>query len=227
MILLLVGQGWSSCEPETAARQFGKKGLLNESVPAANPYLRKDDPEFVELVNRTLSDPSLFCVVKYLDSTRSGYVLKQSQALEEDLAQGWLVTHRGRCGQCSTLQDLAVYLARDLTAPVRECGLRHFYSEGATLECIRRLGFSEGCARVWLYNTLNTKRECLRPCLWSTLTREPNVRNGSLNPCLQCDEDKSGPFFKFASGRTRRNSGIHSEIDRPQDEIYEMAQCYY
>lgn len=41
--------------------------------------------------------------------------------------------------------------------------------------------------------------------------------DGHLNPCLQCDEDKSGTLFKYYSGRTRRNSGIKSEIDRPED----------
>ena len=51
--------------------------------------------------------------------------------------------------------------------------------------------------------------------------------DGKLNACLQCDEDKSGPVFKFFAGRTRRNSGIKSEIDRPEDQVYNMTQCYY
>lgn len=46
--------------------------------------------------------------------------------------------------------------------------------------------------------------------------------DGSLNSCLQCDEDESGPVFKYYSGRTRRNSGIESEIPRPSDSIYPM-----
>lgn len=36
-----------------------------------------------------------------------------------------------------------------------------------------------------------------------------------LNPCIQCDECKSGPMFQFVSGRQRRNSGVRSGIDRP------------
>ena len=36
-----------------------------------------------------------------------------------------------------------------------------------------------------------------------------------LNACLQCDECKSGPKFKKIAGRTRRNSGIRSAIERP------------
>lgn len=62
----------------------------------------------------------------------------------------------------------------------------------------------------------------------SWITGEKNVDDeGNLNKCLQCDEDKSGPVFKYYSGRTRRNSGITSEIDRPEDTIYNMTQCYY
>jgi hypothetical protein len=62
----------------------------------------------------------------------------------------------------------------------------------------------------------------------SYLKNEPFVKpDGTLNDCLQCDEDKSGPIFKYESGRTRRNSGIKSEIDRPVDEIYKMDHCYY
>jgi hypothetical protein len=51
--------------------------------------------------------------------------------------------------------------------------------------------------------------------------------DGSLNPCIQCDEDLSGPIFKYYSGRTRRNSGIKSEIDRPGDQVYDIDQCYF
>ncbi len=60
------------------------------------------------------------------------------------------------------------------------------------------------------------------------MTNKPNTNSdGTLNSCLQCDEDKSGPVFKFFSGRSRRNSGIKSEIDRPNDQIYNMTHCYY
>lgn len=62
----------------------------------------------------------------------------------------------------------------------------------------------------------------------SWIMNEPNVdEEGNLNKCLNCDEVISGPVFKYYSGRTRRNSGIKSEIDRPSDQIYNMTQCYY
>lgn len=54
-----------------------------------------------------------------------------------------------------------------------------------------------------------------------------NLPDGSLNPCLQCDEDESGPNFMYFSGRTRRNSGIPSSIERPPEQFYSMEHCYW
>jgi len=52
-------------------------------------------------------------------------------------------------------------------------------------------------------------------------------KDGNLNECIMCDEVMSGPIFKYFSGRSRRNSGIVSEITRPEEQIYEMSHCYY
>jgi len=56
-------------------------------------------------------------------------------------------------------------------------------------------------------NTINGKPAC-SPEQW---------QNGKyrLNPCLQCDECRSGPIFQKIAGRTRRASGIISAIERP------------
>lgn len=90
------------------------------------------------------------------------------------------------------------------------------------------IGFTTQCAEIWLYNTQNTRKECFGVCIWAWIMNIPFTKpDGSLNDCLQCDEDKSGPVFKYFSGRTRRNSGIRSEIDRPTDQIYPMDHCYY
>ena len=39
-----------------------------------------------------------------------------------------------------------------------------------------------------------------------------NQEDGTLNPCLQCDEDVFGPVFKALAGRTRRKSGLAAAI---------------
>jgi hypothetical protein len=139
---------------------------------------------------------------------------------------GFAVTHVGACGTCSTLQDLAVYLEKpDLTAPVRKCGIR--WGAPARLTCLEDLGFSTACAQTWLYNLENTRRQCLSVCLWSWIeNEEPTRKDGRLNACLQCDEDRSGPIFKATAGRTRRNSGIRSSIPRPTDEMAPVVHDY-
>ena len=127
------------------------------------------------------------------------------------------MTHQGVCGKCSTTRDLYVYLTTDLTRPVRKCGIKHFASHKKLWNCIKKLGFTDGCTQVWFWNTLNTKKHCGLVCMVSLLLGRPFVVNGQLNRCLECDEEVSGPIFKYESGRTRRNSGIKSEIDRPVD----------
>jgi hypothetical protein len=139
---------------------------------------------------------------------------------------GFAVTHFGACGTCSTLQDLAVYLEKpDLTTPVRGCGIK--WGASARLRCLETLGFSPACAQTWMYNVENTRQHCFSVCLWSWVEGEaPTREDGRLNACLQCDEDRSGPIFKAAAGRTRRNSGIHSSIPRPNDQIAPIVHDY-
>ena len=139
---------------------------------------------------------------------------------------GFAVTHFSACGTCSTLQDLAVYLEKpDLTAPVRKCGIE--WDTSARLKCLQDLGFSRACAQTWLYDLQNTRRECLGVCVLSWIRGEaPTLREGRLNACLQCDEDRSGPVFKATAGRTRRNSGIRSSIPRPEEEIAPVVHDY-
>jgi hypothetical protein len=137
---------------------------------------------------------------------------------------GGVVTHHGACGACSSLHDLAVYIRHDdLTTPVRACGILGL-SEGdeANLECLLDLGFTPACAQIWFYNTVNTRNACFSIC-FGTLDDPYNLEDGSLNPCLQCDEEESGPVFKAVAGRTRRNSGLPSAICRPCDTVTRMV----
>ena len=138
-----------------------------------------------------------------------------------------LVTHEGPCGACSSLQDLQVYAENvDLTDPVRQCGILGI-SQGKTanIDCLREIGFSEPCAAIWFYNTQNTRTACLALCL-EHLNSPYVSSDGTLNPCLQCDEDESGPIFKTYSGRTRRNSGLPSSICRPCNSVSRIPHGY-
>jgi hypothetical protein len=50
-----------------------------------------------------------------------------------------------------------------------------------------------------------------------------NENTGKLNACLWCDERISGPGFKYQAARTRRNSGLESEIPRDNDQLFYTA----
>ena len=164
------------------------------------------------------------CGVRF-ESDQVHYRLVTFTTTTATRAAGFAVTHFGACGTCSTLQDLAVYLEKpDLTTPVRRCGIR---PESSALMCLGNLGFSAACARTWLYNVQNTRRQCLTVCAWSWIKGETSTgSDGRLNSCLQCDEDRSGPVFKATAGRTRRNSGIHSSIPRPNEQIAPVVHDY-
>jgi hypothetical protein len=140
------------------------------------------------------------------------------------------VTHAGPCGLCSSLQDLAVYLGNEgtLRDESARCGIRgRFGSTADGIACFRRLGFTGGCAAAWHCNSQQTARRCLHPCLILSLFQRPS--NGAppdcaLAKCLECDETVSGPLFLKFAGRTRRNSGILSNIARPCAQIADLVQ---
>lgn len=137
------------------------------------------------------------------------------------------LTHFGPCGLCSSLQDLSVYVANvDLTTPVRACGFMAVNeSEEASLECIRELGFTDPCAQIWFYNTRKTREACFGECLVG-LFESYHRQDGSLNDCLRCDEEMSGPIFKAVAGRTRRNSGLATAICRPCGTVRAVEHAY-
>ena len=176
------------------------------------------------------------CAAGFVDPDRVDYRLRTFPDPESALAEGYVITHRDHCGTCSSLRNLAAYLARpDLTSPARTCARR--WTAGGVKTCLmEEVGFDERCAETWAENALHTRRHCLGPCikhygLWNVLTddiRAPNTdEEGNLNPCLACDERVSGPGFQYAAGRTRRNSGLTSAIARPAAEIYPVDHRLY
>lgn len=56
-------------------------------------------------------------------SGKRKYQLANFNSETEALEAGWNITHRGQCGACSILQDLGVYISRNLTDETRRCGL--------------------------------------------------------------------------------------------------------
>jgi len=234
-LVLQTGADLCGQDRETLAEWFwthGSPSLLLEPIPEYvgpvidNPY---DNPDMPPEDDR----PDGVCCMRWSDETQvtSGarkYWLRNfdNKALCEE--EGFTVTHAGHCGSCSNLQDLGVYMRQNLTEPTRKCGALGVISHALMRNCLQRIGFSSDCIPIWEYNILNTRKECTALCIWSWITGEDNNKpDGSLNDCLQCDEDKSGPNFKFFSGRTRRNSGIPSAIQRPEEQFYDMEHCYW
>ena len=194
----------------------------------SNPY------GYENLVN----DHQLVCAVKFLDSKKIKYKLQTFESTSKALAAGHIPTHYNHCGACSTLKDLAIYMAKpDLTTVGRQCSkkltikhIKNCYKENA--------GFTDLCAEAWAYNSRNTRKECLLTCIkdyggllnamrGETGSQVDNLSNGELRPCVQCDEVKSGPGFKYAAGRTRRNSGLNSSIIRQNDEVMSIDNSLY
>ena len=121
---------------------------------------------------------------------------------------------------------MAVYIETpDLQGAGQACGLLALSNETAGLECYKEVGFTAGCAAAWLYDTTNTRELCLDSCL-SLLGKPPNLdaTGCPMNECIECNELKSGPYFKKYAGRTRRGSGLLSYIVRNCSELITSVQ---
>lgn len=198
---------------------------LRELVPLHPMEKLKEDP--YETYDGELGQSGI-CAVNILED--GTYELQTFDDIESAEAAGYTLTHYNGCGACSSMQDLAVYIEHpDLATPVRRCGaLQGIGMKCCAEACMRSLGFSEPCLQVWLFNASNTNRECFWTCLWAWVIGEEfsNPETGELGSCIQCDETYSGPIFKKFAGRTRRNSGLTSAINRPDDEVYEVDHSY-
>ena len=149
------------------------------------------------------------CAVQFVDPERMDYRLRTFPDHKSALTEGYVVTHRYHCGTCSSLRDLAVYMAKpDLTKPARTCA-RKLTADGIKKCLMGKIGFAEPCAETWTYNVLHTRRQCMKICIdhygfWNVLTNNMNDahadKRGNLNPCLTCDEHASGPGFQYAAG---------------------------
>lgn len=185
----------------------------------------------------TDANTAAVCGVRFLedanDHASEPYELRSFNNLSElEATPGYVLTHFQQCGTCSTLQDLAVYGSLDLTVMAKTCSKRPSLNNKKS--CMMEIGFTEACAESWAYNADKTAQSCLPLCvkeyglipLLTGTESSPNANNGELNQCLQCDEMISGPGFQYSAGRTRRNSGVISEIDRPGDEVYTVTHEY-
>ena len=93
-------------------------------------------------------------------------------------------------------------------------------NEQKGMECYMNIGLTMECAKIWNYDGIFDGKACGTVC-----TQELNDPNNgppsacALNDCLQCDEENAGPTFSSFAGRTRRRSGLLSEIVRSCSSI--------
>jgi hypothetical protein len=200
------------------------------------PRFPAQDSAYKWWVNRETTQLKVdVCGVKFLNTEKTQYRLKSFSSLSSlQNASGYYLTHFQACGTCSSLQDLAVYGELDLTKMAKTC------SKKLTLEgkkkCMQQIGFTESCSETWAYNGANTAKFCVKTCIktygffeiiFGFESVPPTDNSNRLNPCILCDERISGPGFQYTAGRTRRSSGIISEIDRPNKEIYSVSHDYF
>jgi len=186
------------------------------AAPASDPYAEPPPAAAAPAV----------CAVEIEDAAARTYRLTTFESVDAAASAGASVTHGGACGLCSTLADLAVYAGTaDLTGPVRQCGLEGVLGAFEdTVACLEGLGFTPPCALAWGWNARHTQEQCLTPCV--ALLGDPyHEPDGSLNECLQCDEDESGDVFKAAAGRTRRNSGLATALCRPCETVWRVEHA--
>ena len=164
--------------------------------------------------------PSTVCAVP-LEANRKHYRLATFGSAAEAGERGYRITQPVP-RRLLDAPDLAVYLERpDLTTPVRQ------WDESGTLRCLEALGFTHGCAQIWNFN-VQTPGGVLRDtaCAARFPGEVSTKPDGMLNDCLQCDEDRSGAVFKAVAGRTRRDSGIRSSIQRPDEQVSHVVHDY-
>jgi len=179
-----------TCTPDQITLLRGRKCTNFDEVKTALGFSNIYKDPYPKLWYDTTIVMDRDCYVVFPSETeRDEYELKTMTKEEAQANYGpklAYLTHKGGCGVCSTLDDLAVYLhERDLTGPVRQCALKLF--EGASMACLRALKFTEPCSRIWFYNTRNTRKfsthgGCFGVCITHILAPN-NIPHGSYNPC--------------------------------------------
>eukprot|EP01038_Epipyxis_sp_PR26KG_P012369 gene12369-16592_t len=223
--------GTSSCpnfQPQTtfsnhSIEVYKSKIPLNALALNCNPYY---DSSCVTIPPQVMLDEeTAVCALSYprennYDKKCNYYTMVTYKNREEAVSTGAVVTHEGSCGLCSTTQDLALYLRTDFTNAGKLCATKGLFNETAGLECYMSLGLTKECAKIWNYDGIYDGKLCSKTCIGDISSPNNGPPPGcELNDCLKCDEELAGPIFTSFAGRTRRRSGLLSEIVRPCDSI--------
>ena len=214
----------------------GQKAYIDHGDGTVSFYHQKKVYEWFNQTPKHIRDARV-CGVKFVDQQKEKYHLQTFNNKEEALKAGYIVTHQNHCGACSALFDLGILLEkRNMVEDGRRCAKR--LSLKGSKKChVKKIELTEYCSEAWAYNATATRNRCMKTCIKEyglinmILGKFPDVYtnpDGSLKPCILCDELKSGPGYAYATGRTRRSSGIISAIDRAEEELYHLDyRAYY
>ena len=123
-----------NCSKADAIASFKKKILVNQYPFFKNdPYQNQTEASLNE-INSTLSNLDIVCAIQYTSSSKNEYTIRNFPDKNSALGNNHIVTHQGRCGACSNLNDLSVYLSTNLTSPTRKCGMIGALSEAQVIE---------------------------------------------------------------------------------------------
>jgi hypothetical protein len=191
-------------------------------VDGCNPYRNASCGTSPPLRNE---GPTAVCALRYNGSAPcAGYELETFASSAAAASDGYTVTHTGNCGLCSTLADLATYMALpDMTISGKKCGVEAVLDMPLGIKCFKDLGLTAACAQIWAYDAVADAKPCGAICLKDAGQPYNIPPTCKLNDCLQCDEDHPGPTFKQFAARTRRRSGLLSAIQRPCDAVAQLV----
>jgi len=213
--------------PNKTIDTYQKQAPVSFYILNCNPY--KDSSCATEPPQVMLDVDSAVCAYKYIalaDGSQSctNYAMVTYASAADAELDGAVVTHAGSCGLCSTTQDLSIYLIEDFTAAGKKCATMGLFNEDQGLKCYMELGLTGECAKIWNYDGIFDGKACGAVCAkeltWPNNGPAPAC---ALNDCLQCDEDKAGPKFTSFAGRSRRRSGLISEIIRNCSSIAHIS----
>ncbi|KAL9188112.1 hypothetical protein ACHAXT_006490 [Thalassiosira profunda] len=147
---------------------------------------------------------------------------------EEAHLANYSVAHCGKCGYCSTWNDLELqYSTRhNLAEMAQECGMKTmFQGIDGLQQCLETdIGWTSNCARCWAEDIYCTKRWCIFIYLQSRMTNQlgnfevdPNSITSATCEEANCEAGNPGHFVQ-CSGSNRRRMNITSDIARPPDE---------
>ena len=158
------------------------------------------------------------------DNNGQNSIIQTFDTPELAVAANFSIVHCGKCGACSTYNDLRLqwttrkYLAKE----AQKCAKKSLFGGvDKVQECNEMdIGFSTECAVCWTVDELCARDNCVFIFFQQLFTNRFDSFAVGLNEITSatCDEAMCGREFGSCSGATRRRMDIVSSIARPVDQ---------